>query len=303
MFKVYSIVVTYNGMQWIDKCLNSLQASSVPNHIIVIDNLSTDGTPDYIEQNFPNVELIRSEENLGFGKGNNIGLRKALNDEADYVFLLNQDAWVETDTLEKLTDVQQNNPAYGILSPAHLNGKGDGLETKFAEYAGPDNTPGLLSDMFIGKLKQVYTSQFVNAAAWLISRECLTYVGGFDPIFPHYCEDIDYINRCKFHDKKIGIVPTCTIVHDTKEYSWGDIKYNKQLRLNFHFLELKNINSSFRSCIAKFLKKQLDTSTTNILFRKPKDLSFNCSLTIRVLLNLRKIKTSRNITIQKQAFL
>ncbi len=301
--KIYTIIVTYNGMQWIDRCLASLFASNLKTHIIVIDNLSIDGTAEYIENNFTSVELIRSAENLGFGKGNNVGLRKTLNEEAHYAFLLNQDAWVQHDTLEKLVQAQQNNTDYGILSPVHLNAANTALETKFAEYAGPDNTPNLLSDLYFGKLKEVYSTQFVNAAAWLISNDCLKKVGGFDPIFPHYCEDVDYINRCKYHGMKVGIVATACATHDTKKYSWSDIKYNKQLRLNFIVLELKNINSSYRSAILVFIKKSMDEITSNLIFRKFKDLKLNISLLFSAITKIRAIKTTRKHTIGQQAYL
>ena len=88
--KILAIVITYNGIQWIDKCIGSLYSSNLPVDVIVVDNLSTDGTPEYIAQNFPKVELVRSKENLGFAGGNNIGLQKAINENYDYIFLLNQ---------------------------------------------------------------------------------------------------------------------------------------------------------------------------------------------------------------------
>ena len=94
---IYTIVVTYNGMRWIDRCLNSLLATTIPTHILVIDNSSNDGTSEYIKTNFPSVEVISSNVNLGFGSANNIGFQKALDLKADFVFLLNQDASIEPD--------------------------------------------------------------------------------------------------------------------------------------------------------------------------------------------------------------
>lgn len=300
---IYTIIVTYNGMQWIERCLSSLLKSVLPTHILVIDNLSTDGTPDYIEQHFPQVDLIRSEQNLGFGKGNNIGMQKALEAAADYVFLLNQDAWIKADTLKVLVNAHRQSNRFGIISPVHLNGQENGLENKFAEYAGQENTPGLIADFYYGKYKTIYESKFVNAAAWLISSDCLRDVGGFDPIFPHYCEDIDYINRCHFYNYKVGIVPTSTVVHDSKIYTWDDIKYNKTLRINFHVVELKNINTSFKSACLKFIKGQIDLSTGSLLFRRLKDFRFNISILFKVLSKSKAIKLSRATTLQPKAYL
>ena len=74
---VVVVVVTYNGMQWIDRCLESLRGASQSVHTVVIDNGSTDGTVQHIERQFPEMELIKAEKNLGFGQANNVGLRIA----------------------------------------------------------------------------------------------------------------------------------------------------------------------------------------------------------------------------------
>ena len=97
---IFAIIVTHNGMRWADRCFGSLRTSTLPVSTIVIDNASTDGIADHLESHFPEVELIKSTENLGFAKANNIGILKAYNAGADFVMLLNQDAWIEPNTLE-----------------------------------------------------------------------------------------------------------------------------------------------------------------------------------------------------------
>ncbi len=299
---IFTIVVTYNGMQWIEKCIKSLKNSSIKTHIIVIDNLSTDGTPDYIEQNFNHIELIRSQENLGFGRGNNIGLKKAIKNNADYVFLLNQDAWVQTDTIEKLIHVQQNNSEYGILSPAHLNGLEDSLETKFAEYAGPDNSPNLLSDLYMNHLKDIYTTRFVNAAAWLITKECLQKTGGFNPLFPHYGEDENYINRAHYWGFKVGIAPKTQITHDSV-FSWEKIEYHPVRNLIFNLIPLANINHRYRSACLLFLKKSFDELTFYLLFRKFKKFNTRHKAFWKTIRKFSEIKKARKNSLQPTAFL
>ena len=126
MPKVFSIIVTYNGMQWIEKCISSIMQSSIQSDIIAIDNKSTDGIPDYIAEKHKRVHLIRSEKNPGFAKANNIGIRYAYDLGADYVFLLNQDAWVENETIASLIKTFTENGNDGIASPIHLNGSYSG---------------------------------------------------------------------------------------------------------------------------------------------------------------------------------
>lgn len=110
---IKAIIVTYNPAQWLDKCLGSLKKSSVKLDVIVIDNGSTDGSIEIIKNDYPNVRLIINSENKGFGAANNQGLSIALNERADYAFLLNQDAWIEPNTIEKLIEVSQNNKGFG----------------------------------------------------------------------------------------------------------------------------------------------------------------------------------------------
>lgn len=214
MVNIYAIIITYNGSKWIDNCFGSLINSSILVNILAIDNASTDGTPQIIRERFPQVEVIETGQNLGFGKANNIGLKRVLDENADYAFLLNQDAWVQEDTIEKLVQSHQNNPEYDLLSPVQLNGEGDVIDRNFQNYLSPFQTPNILSDAVLGNLKPIYESTYANAAAWFLSANAIKLVGGFDPLFKHYGEDDDYINRLHAKGLKLAIDTTSIIYHD-----------------------------------------------------------------------------------------
>jgi GT2 family glycosyltransferase len=196
MSKVFVIIVTYNGKQWYDCCFTSLRASELPIQVVVIDNASSDDTVSYIRTNYPEIHLIDSDTNLGFGQGNNKGMRYAMDHGADYVFLLNQDAWIEPNTLSALIEVHKKNSRYGILSPMHLNAERTQIEKGLLGHLTYHTHINLelISDFYIGLKKEVYEVREVNAAAWLIPRETLETVGGFDPIFYHYGEDDNYLS-------------------------------------------------------------------------------------------------------------
>ncbi len=220
MDKIFAIIVTFNGMQhnWIQKCLDSLLFSSIQTKIIVIDNGSVDGTIDFIQKNYSQVDLIVLNENLGFAKANNVGIKKAYEQGADYFLLLNQDAWLEKNTIEKLVEAFKQLPEAGIVSPIHLNGNKTNLDSGFINYIAQHNTPDFVSDSYLGCLKNVYETKFVNAAAWLISRGCIDKIGGFDTsIFYHYGEDDNYCQRVAYHGFKIYIITTTAICHDRSE--------------------------------------------------------------------------------------
>lgn len=210
---IYVIIVTYNGRQWVDKCFGSLRDSSLPLHVLVVDNCSTDGTPDFIEQNFPEVILIKSTENLGFGRGNNLGIKYALELGSDYFFLLNQDAWIYPQTVERLVACDDNR--FGIISPTHFDGTCEVLDREFARYLfGSRAVRDISEKELLDGFKHPRTVAFVNAAAWLLPRATIEKVGGFDPFFFHYGEDNNYCDRVLCHGLKIIVVPDSIICHD-----------------------------------------------------------------------------------------
>lgn len=218
--KLFVIIVTYKGQRWYDRCFGSLRQSTIPVQTIVVDNASNDGTVEYIKENYPEIHLIESKENLGFGRGNNIAMRYALDHGCDYVFLLNQDAWVEPDTLEKLVDIALRHEEYGIVAPLQVNAEKSkvlfGL-IDFLTYPGKINHQ-MVSDLLLGKAEEIYSVGEVNAAAWLLPRKTLETVGGFDPLFLHYGEDWNYLSRVLYHKMKVGLTPHIQVVHDCKEH-------------------------------------------------------------------------------------
>ncbi len=291
-------------MKWIDKCLESLKNSSVKVGIIIVDNHSNDGTEKHIELNYPDVHLIKSKVNLGFGKGNNMGILYALEKGADQVFLLNQDARVDPSALSELSELLYTNKAYGILSPLHLNGEGNALEYYFSTCLNAVDCPDYISDMAIRKeLKSIYPVKFVNAAAWVISAECLNKVGIFDPIFNHYVEDEDYMLRIKYFGYMAGICPTAFIYHDASKPDWEKIKKNFHRRKLHYILQLKQINSSFRSNVLKFIKSSFDHITGNLLYRKFGEAWMLTRIFIFIIFHLHKIKKSRKDSLKESAFI
>lgn len=291
----YAIIVTYNGSKWIDSCFGSLVNSSIPIKILAIDNASTDGTPDKIREKFPQVEVIETGQNLGFGKANNIGLKRVLDEDAKYAFLLNQDAWVEEDTIEQLIKIQQENPNYHLLSPVHLNGKGDAIDRNFQNYLGNNFTPGFYSDLYLNKTKPFYEGKYANAAAWLLTRHCIEKVGGFDPLFKQYGEDDDYINRLHQAGLKLCIAPDSKIYHDRpQDGKMGEKFYENQIhtrallsakskiRLRKHYIWRKILADYFsllfvhlgknkvleRNIKAEILALKLTKQTTNNYYYK-----------------------------------
>ncbi len=243
--KILVIIVSYNFERWINRCLGSLRNSSYPADIMVVDNGSNDQTTDIIEKEYPEVRLVKTGQNLGFGKANNIGMEVAMNEGYNCVFLLNQDAWIGTETIGTLIKISVKYPEYGILSPVHLNGEGDALDKGFAKYVGENDKKACITND-----KEIVTVPFVNAAFWMLPRKTLEITGGFSPLFYHYGEDIDYVNRVRYHGLKIGYVPGIIGYHDRKERPkpTGEAFYHSEFV--YHLSEYANINYSLSKAIA-----------------------------------------------------
>ena len=285
--KIAVVIVTFNGEIWLKKNLNSLLNSNYPIDIIIVDNASTDKTISTIKE-FSTVELIQSKENLGFGKANTIGIDFALKKGADAVFLLNQDTWIYENTISSLVEALFENPNLGIVSPLHYSADEKTFDENFYTYF---NRFEKEEDS-----ESIRIVPFINAAAWLVSKECFTKTGYFDPIFNHYGEDRNFCERVKYHGFKIGVVKNSAICHDRI------VKLNPdKIELQSKYLVLNQMincnNSLFISVflglksvfgLSKFHFSNQGALKTISLFIKLLLYYFNLLLNIGMILKIRK---------------
>ena len=201
MKRVLAVIVAYNGRNWLERCLSSVSADA---DLYVWDNASKDGSADYVAQAFPHARLVRSDENLCFAKPNNMGLEYALQEGYDYVYLLNQDAWLEPGALDKLVSAADAHPEFGLLSPMQMQNGCHEPETQFGK---------ILSKA--GGGTGLVEVKRVMAAHWLIPVKALKQVGLFhEELFPLWGQDDDWCNRLLYWGWKIGILTDAMAVHD-----------------------------------------------------------------------------------------
>ena len=244
MKRVLVIVVTYNGRQWLDRCLGSVPSWA---DVFVVDNDSTDGSADYVAARFPQAHLLRSAENLGFSKANNLGFKYALERGYDYVYLMNQDAWLAPGALEALVAAAEAHSDYAVLSPLQYQDGYKALDVQFSKlYAGSAEGMGLQTasaslrplptrsasdDAAVGPSllhgrgwpwvcnpipsAEPIEVKRVMAAHWLVPVSALKTVGLFEEeLFPLYGQDDDWCNRVRHHKLRVGVVPAAKAVHD-----------------------------------------------------------------------------------------
>lgn len=263
MKKVYCIIVTYNAQKWIYDCISSIVEDKIDLTILVVDNFSSDETIEIIKNNFSQVRIIQTGDNLGFGRANNVGYDIAKKENAEYIYLLNQDTKSYPDTIFNLIETESTiEEKVGVISPIHLNDDGSALDLLFESCISSRSCPTFISDLTLDKSKSYYPIKFVNAASWLIKVSTVEYLGGlFSEAFFHYGEDLNFGSRLTYFNYKIVITPNIYIHHCRAERNGKHSKAfeNKKVDINTVTL-MHDITNSYGKCcknIAKYSLEQL----------------------------------------------
>jgi GT2 family glycosyltransferase len=206
------IVVNYNGRMRLGRCLYSLLEDRQEYEVILVDNASTDGSVDYVEQFFPKVQVIRNETNRGFGQGNNAGVRRA---RGKYLAFLSPDTAVEPGWLEALIAALETDPQAGLATsqillladPGRINTCGNDVH-----YTGLTLCRGMGMDRSaFADLTEVTA---VSGSAFATRREIFEALGGFDETFFLYMEDTDLSWRARLGGYRCLYVPQSIVFHD-----------------------------------------------------------------------------------------
>ena len=210
---IYVIIVTYNGAPWIRGALESLRNSDITSVPLVIDNASSDDTRAIVEREFPEARLVPLTENVGFGRGNNVGISLALREGAGAVFLLNQDAYVTPSALRELSAFLALHVEYAVVSPLHCSPDTSSLDHQTLRGYLQPYASRYLSDACLGTVRDHYEIRGINAAAWMVRADAFKIVGGFDPLYFMYGEDDDLIARFHYLGLSFALLPKSRIVH------------------------------------------------------------------------------------------
>lgn len=210
---IYVIIVTYNGAPWIRGALESVRRSEAPCTAVVVDNASGDGTAAIVRSEFPEAVLIALDENTGFGRGNNVGISLAIARGAEYVFLLNQDAFLTPPALGLLKQFLDQHAEYGLATPLHCSPDLNAVDPLTLGGYLQRYAPGYLSDACLGLTKPHYDIHGLNAAAWMVRTAVFRRVGGFDPLFFMYGEDDDLLARFAYLGERCALLPASRVVH------------------------------------------------------------------------------------------
>lgn len=220
--KIFAIILNYNGRDTLVDCLKSVFASDCAElEIVVVDNASKDGSFESAKTLFPRAHFISSPKNIGFSSGNNLGIRFALEKGADAIFLLNNDAFVERETIALLRDEAQRMGKPAILSPLIYAGTlGDKKKIWFQSGRIDWNRMRTTHDQnTVKNMKQPYPTEYITGCSMFIPKEVFKKIGLFDEMFFLYYEDADFSLRARRAGFPVMVYPEARAYHLEKSSS------------------------------------------------------------------------------------
>ncbi|MBR0491135.1 MAG: glycosyltransferase [Clostridia bacterium] len=227
------VIVTYNSKKWMENCINSIENQKdfdLKNlSLYIVDNGSSDGTTEYIEKRgkettLSKIELLKTGQNLGFGKGNNYGFEKG---NSEYVFFLNPDTELVENTMVELENAIKNSEQDFAV-----------WECRQKPYEHP-------------KMYNILTGEtsWASGACIIVKREVFAKIGGFDSKIFMYAEDVDISWNIRLHGYKIKYVPKAVVVHYCYKNA-GEIKPVQYYNSIINNLNLRRKYGSFRQRLA-----------------------------------------------------
>lgn len=207
--RVFVIILNFNGAKVLNNCLASVFNSDYSNlEIVVVDNASTDESLSHAKLKYSRASFINNTRNIGFSKGNNIGIRYALEKFADYVLILNNDTLIEKDTISLLVKTAEKEDA--IISPLIME-----RDTNKIWFAGGKIDWKNIKTNHIFQLQSPlpYETQYLSGCCMLIHKDVFKKIGLFDERFFLYYEDADFSLRAKNTGFKLVVNPLIKIIH------------------------------------------------------------------------------------------
>jgi GT2 family glycosyltransferase len=209
------VILNWNGLVDTLECLGSLTRLRYPNwHAVVVDNGSARAEADTIEAAFPAATVLRNRDNVGYAAGNNVGVRHALNQGADYIWLLNNDATVAPDCLTELIDAAEGHQRVGLLSPVIY----DYAPPHRIQFSGTILDRRREEQITLRSLTDTRTASQAGpillwGTALLLRRQLVDAIGLLDERYFAYHEDIDYCLRAIAAGFQTLVVPEAALYH------------------------------------------------------------------------------------------
>ena len=241
--RVAVIILTYNRLDLTLECLSHLTELEYPADrldVLVVDNNSSDGTPQALRERYRTVSVLETGENLGYAGGNNVGIHVALETGADYILILNNDAVVASDILPALLAAAEQEPQIGFLGPKvyHLEepqqfqSAGIVLDSCLRPHQrGQD-------EVDVGQFDSIAEFDALPGCALFTTRQVIGQIGMLDPRFFMYHEEIDWCLRARAAGLRNLYVPAARVWHPKPQLNGDNIAFTTYYMIRNHYLLL-----------------------------------------------------------------
>ncbi len=240
------IIVNFNGQKWLKKCFDSLLNQTYKNfEIIFVDNNSSDDSIDFLETNYKDkrIKIIKHKENSGFAGGNNIGIKEA---KGEYLYLLNNDTWVEKDIIEKtIKFFEKSDKIATIQTKIQLMNEDNKIDSAGSFWSNSTLLYhyGSNKSADLEKYNQTYKVFSTKAASVFMRKSVLDEIGAFDDDFWAYYEETDLNHRMWISGYECWYYPVSTCYHAEKGTS---------SKFNNHVIQFHNFKNKIMSFIKNF---------------------------------------------------
>jgi GT2 family glycosyltransferase len=243
---VYVLVLNYCSTEDTLESINSIRQLDYPNLcLLAMDNASPDGGGDILRDNIPKDEFIQLPKNTGYAGGNNEGIRRALQEGADYVFIVNPDVRLSPDSIRSYVDIMEADKTIGALNPIQLCHDDKTIDDKFRRGIFESHqhpTPQLNKNN-----TEQWEVRKLYGAALMLPVVTIRKVGAFDPLYFAYGEEEDLCRRITYHGLRLVVTAKSPVRHLRTKENEGVSNFILFLRLKGSYLyKLKDLKRSFR---------------------------------------------------------
>lgn len=243
---VWFLVLNYCSLSDTLYCVDHIRKIPYNNKkLLVLDNSSPDGSGAELARCLPNDEFVQLPSNTGYAGGNNEGIQRAINEGADYVFIVNPDVRLAPDCIDTYLEIFSQDENIGAINSIQVSADSRTIDYNFLT--------GLLVPA--GYTEKILTTEYYSksfyadalfGAALMISVKAINRVGGFDPLYFAYGEEVDLCRRMRYHGFKLVITPRSPVRHLRTQYQNEVSDFVLFLKLKgFYLGQIKDPNKPF----------------------------------------------------------
>ncbi len=248
---ISAIVVSYNTREMTLECLRALREglAGIPSEVLVVDNASSDGSAEAVAREFPDVRLLQSGRNAGFGAANNLAMERAA---GEMFLLVNSDAFLRPGCAQALVECLREHPEAAVAGPRIVHPDG---RLQISCYRFPSPARAVLENLFIASVLPGHPVlgdyrrwghdrerevDWVIGACMLVRREAYEAVGGFDERFFMYAEETDWQKRMRDAGWTVRFTPRGEVVHVGGGSADPDARFNERMFVSLDAYTLKH---------------------------------------------------------------